>query len=108
MRKTLIAGVAGISVLAGCAQNPNQASNDYLDDPKYNSQQCTEMRQKALEYNDRVGARMGTGLALGLFLGPFGIPLAMGMDKSQDEERKAWGREIHLACSSDPLPDSLK
>lgn len=81
-------------------------SGDYIEDAKYNTAECKEMRQKALEYNDRVLERMGVGL--GLFLGPFGLPLAAAGDLKQNEERKAWAREVHLACSSDPLPDNLQ
>ncbi len=104
MRKGLVAGIVGVGLLAGCTEQPNQISNNYMDDPKYNSEECGDIRLRALEYNDRVAARAGTGLALGLFLGPFGIPLAIAGDKAQDNERKAWAREIHSACSSDPLP----
>ena len=51
---------------------------------------------------------MGVGVGVGLFLGPFGLPLAAAGDLKQNEERKAWAREVHLACSSDPLPDNLQ
>jgi hypothetical protein len=107
MRSLMVLTVAAFG-LAGCAQNPNEISNDYINDPKYNTEGCQEMRIKALDYNDRVLGRVGTGLALGLFLGPFGIPLSVMADANQNEERKAWSREVHLACSSDPLPDILK
>ena len=59
-------------------------------------------------YNDRVGGRIGLGMAAGILLGPFGIPLAIGAENSQNEERKVWSREVHLACSSDTLPENLK
>ena len=65
-------------------------SGDYIEDAEYNTAECKEMRQKALEYNDRVLERMGVGL--GLFLGPFGLPLAAAGDLKQNEERKAWAR----------------
>ena len=94
--------------LAGCAENPNEISNNYIEDPKYQTKECTEMRQKALQYNDRVLGRVGTGLAVGIFLGPLVIPFAAGADVAQNEERKAWSREVHLACSSNPLPENLK
>ena len=107
MRKFLVAVILSLSLI-GCAQNPNEISSNYVNDPKFNTENCQNMRQKALEYNDRVLGRMGTGVALGLFLGPFGLPLAAAGDLAQNEERKAWSREVHLACSSDPLPDILK
>lgn len=107
MRKVIITSFVAVGLMAGCTEQPNQISNNYMDDPKYNSEECNNIRLKALEYNDRVAGRAASGLALGLFLGPFGIPLAIAQDKSQDDERKAWAREIHRACSSDPLPAEL-
>jgi len=108
MRNLLVLGFVSVGLLAGCAPDPKTMSGNYLDDPKYNTEECKDMRQKALDYNDRTLSRIGTGAALGLFLGPFGIPLAAGADVKQNEERKAWAREVHLACSSDPLPENLK
>jgi len=46
-------------------------------------------------------------MALILFI-PFGIPIVAESDFTQNEERKTRSRELHLACSSDPLPDDLK
>lgn len=107
-RNLLVLGFVSVGLAAGCAPDPKTMSGNYLDDPKYNTEECKDMRQKALDYNDRTLSRIGTGAALGLFLGPFGIPLAAGADVKQNEERKAWAREVHLACSSDPLPENLK
>lgn len=108
MRNLLVLGFVGVSLVMGCAPDPKTMSGDYLDHPKYNTEDCKDMRQKALEYNDRVLSRMGAGVGLGLLLGPFGIPLAAAGDVKQNEERKAWAREVHLACSSDPLPNNLR
>ncbi len=100
---------AGLGVLvAGCASKPQQFTGQ-LDqaDKKYNSKECADIRLKALEYDDRVGSRVAIGLATGLLLGPFGLPIAASADASQNAEREAWNREIHLRCSSKPLPASL-
>ena len=94
--------------LTGCAKNPKTLTVDYVNDAKFNTAECKEIRKKALEYNDRVLGRTATGVGLGLLLGPFGIPLAAMGDVAQNEERKSWNREIHLACSSEPLPESFK
>ena len=107
MRILLIMAIAALG-LVGCAQNPKEVSKNYTSDVKYNTANCQAMRRKALDYNDRVLGRMGTGLALGVFLGPFGIPLVAAGDIAQNNERKAWSREVHLACSSEPLPEALK
>ena len=104
----VVLGLVSAGFVTGCAPDPKTMSGDYIEDAKYNTAECKEMRQKALEYNDRVLERMGVGVGLGLFLGPFGLPLAAAGDLKQNEERKAWAREVHLACSSDPLPDNLQ
>lgn len=107
-RMFIVLGLVIAGLVAGCAPDPKTMSGDYIEDAKYNNAECKAMRQKALEYNDRTLSRMGTGMALGLFLGPFGIPLAASADVKQNEERKAWAREVHLACSSDPLSENLQ
>ena len=94
--------------ITGCAESPNTISKNYIDDPKYNSKECKEMRIKALEYNDKILGRMSTGLAFGIFLGPMGLPIAAASEFPLNEERKSWSREVHLVCSSDPLPNRLR
>ena len=94
--------------MTGCAESPNNISKNYIDDPKYSSEECKEMRIKALEYVDQILGRMGTGLAFGVFLGPMGVPIAAASELPLNEERKSWSREVHLACSSDPLPNRLR
>jgi hypothetical protein len=61
-----------------------------------------------LQYDDKVGSRVAIGLASGLLLGPFGIPIAVAADANQNAEREAWNKEIHLRCSSKPLPSKEK
>jgi hypothetical protein len=97
--------VAFSVTLSACAAKPQQFTGQ-LDhsDPKYKSKECADIRLKALDYDDKVGSRVAIGLASGLLLGPFGIPIAAAADASQNAEREAWNREIHLRCSSKPLP----
>jgi hypothetical protein len=94
-----------VAMIAACAAKPQQFTGQ-LDhsDPKYKSKDCSDIRLKALEYDDKVGSRVAIGLATGLLLGPFGIPIAAAADANQNAEREAWNREIHLRCSSKPLP----
>jgi hypothetical protein len=77
-------------------------------DPKWESADCKQIRVAALSYDDKVGGRMAIGVASGLLLGPFGLPLAIAADANQEEKRKAFTREVHLRCSSLPLPKSLE
>lgn len=107
MKKLILAALC--IGLAGCQTTPAKyAAALPQDDPKWNSADCKAIRLKALDYDDKVGGRMAIGIGAGLLLGPFGIPLAAAADANQNEIRKAWDREVHLACSSKPLPESLK
>ena len=76
--------------------------------PKWNSTECKDIRVAALSYDDKVGGRVAIGIGAGLLLGPFGIPLAAAADANQEEKRRAFTREVHLRCSSLPLPKNLE
>lgn len=47
-------------------------------------------------------------LGAGLLLGPYGLGLAAAGKEHQQKERKLYAREIHLKCSSQPLPRELQ
>ncbi len=101
----ILAGVA----LAGCTTTPaNYATTLSQQDPKWNSPECQQIRLAALGYDDKVGERMAIGLASGLLLGPFGLPLAAAADANQEQQRKLFAREVHMRCSSLPLPKELQ
>ncbi|WP_422371362.1 hypothetical protein [Hoeflea sp.] len=100
--------VASAAALAACTPQPAQyAQKLSMNDPKWESEDCKEIRLASLNYDDKVGQRMAIGVASGLLLGPFGIPLAIAADANQEEQRQAFAREMHLRCSSLPLPESL-
>lgn len=101
--------LAAVSMLAGCTMQPDKyAGTLAITDPKWNSQECKDVRLAALSYNDKVGGRIAIGLASGILLGPFGLPIAIAADANQEEKRKAFTREVHLRCSSAPLPKNLQ
>lgn len=107
MRKRL-AMLAAALILAGCASKPaNYATTLSTQDPKWNSPECQQIRLAALNYDDKVGQRMAIGIASGLLLGPFGLPIAAAADAEQNEQRKLFSREVHMRCSSLPLPKDL-
>lgn len=105
-----VALVLGVSLmLAGCVTQPaNYAATLSVQDPKWNSSECEQIRLAAINYDDKVGQRVAIGLASGLLLGPFGLPIAVAADMNQNEKRKMFAREVHMRCSSLPLPDNLK
>lgn len=107
MRLIMIAAVG--LVLAGCTTTPDRyAAQLPQDDPKYNTAECKEIRLKALEFDNKVGSRVAIGLASGLLLGPFGIPIAAAADAEREDARRTFAREVHLRCSSQPLPKNLE
>jgi hypothetical protein len=108
MMRSKLAILAFSCLLAGCVTQPaNYATTLSMQDPKFESEDCKQIRVAALGYDDKVGQRAMIGMASGLILGPFGIPLAAAADANQNEQRRLFAREIHLRCSSLPLPPEL-
>ncbi len=88
--------------LLGCAANPKETALTLRpNDPKYDTDDCRYIRNKVLDYDDKVGERALTGLALGLFLGPFGIPAAAAIDANQNKERELMNAEMNRRCVTD-------
>lgn len=107
--RTRIVALAALAICAGCTTTPaDYATTLSTQDPKWNSRPCEEIRLAALNYDDKVGERMMVGMASGLLLGPFGLPIAAAADASQEEKRKLFAREMHMRCSSLPLPKELQ
>lgn len=105
MRIIPVLCLIGVTLITACAPDPKTLSDAYVSDSKYNTQDCIDQRQKALAHDDNTLSPMNR-MVLILFI-PFGIPIAAETDFHQNEERKRLSRELHLACSSDPLPDDL-
>ena len=107
MKKAVV--VCVLVLLAGCTATPDKyAASLPQNDPKYNTQECRDIRLAALSFDNKVGSRMAIGLASGLLLGPFGLPIAAASDAEREEARKHFAREIHMRCSSKPLPKNLE
>jgi len=108
MRKVILAGMIGL-LTVGCTSTPDKyAASLPQDDPKYNSKECKDIRLKALEFDNKTGSRVAIGVGAGLLLGPFGIPIAAAADAEREDARKLFAREIHMRCSSKPLPKHLE
>jgi len=101
--------LAAAGILSACTTTPaDYATTLSVKDPKWESPACQQIRLSALHFDDKVGERMAVGMASGLLLGPFGLPIAAAADANQEERRRLFAREMHLRCSSLPLPDNLK
>jgi hypothetical protein len=98
------AGVLLVAALvSGCATIPQRAVGE-LDqaDARYYSEECIRARHRAMHFDDnKVYTRIGTGLATSL-LGPFGLPLAVGADVYQNDQRKQMNGELARQCRSTP------
>ena len=98
-----------LGLLAACASSPDKyAASLPQQDPKWNTAECKEIRLKALEFDHKIGQRVAIGLASGLLLGPFGLPIAAASDAERNEARRMFNREIHIRCSSKPIPKDLQ
>jgi hypothetical protein len=93
--------------LAGCT---TAAPRDYAaslprHDPKWQSPECARMRTAAMTYGE--GKRPPLSWGAGALLGPYGLALAAAGKDHQEKQRKLFARDMHLACSSQPLPKEL-
>lgn len=106
--KTILA-LAIVAVLSSCTATPDKyAASLPTSDPKYNTQECKDIRLQALNFDNKTGSRAAIGLASGLLLGPFGLPIAVAADAEREDARKMFAREVHMRCSSKPLPKNLE
>ncbi|MCZ7500693.1 hypothetical protein [Agrobacterium sp. ST15.13.015] len=107
MKRALIISLA--VMLAGCTVTPDKyAASLPENDPKYNTKECRDIRKAALEFDNKTGQRMAVGLVGGALLGVFFLPFAAASDAEREEARKLFAREIHMRCSSKPLPKNLE
>lgn len=92
-------------ILSGCATprvTPQQAVNQLENNTeKYETTECRNARQMAMNYDDNVGGRIGIGMGLGLLMGPFGIPMAAAVDKNQNDKREAVITELKKHCEGE-------
>jgi len=104
-------GVGAVSLLSlaavGCTTSPqNYAATLSSQDPKWQSPQCEEIRAEAVNYEARE--KKVSDLAPGLLIGPYGLGIAAAIKENDEKRRKQFVREMHLRCSSSPLPRELE
>jgi hypothetical protein len=89
---------------AGCTTSPGEyAATLSNQDPKWQSPQCEEIRMQALNYKER-----NLNWAAGALIGPYGLALVAAGKEHQEKQRKLFAREMHMRCSSLPLPKNLQ
>jgi hypothetical protein len=92
--------------LAGCTATPAEfAASLSPQDPKWQTPECLEMRAAAPDFE--AGKRPPMGWGTGVLLGPYGLAIAAASKEHQAKQRKLFARDMHLACSSRPLPREL-
>ena len=99
--------VAVAATVAGCATSPvDYGASLSPQDPKWASPQCQQARMDASNYAAREKEHPGWGF--GVLLGPYSMGLVASIKEHEQKQRKLFAREVHLACSSLPLPKDLE
>jgi len=105
MRFAVVAALC--AVLAGCVDSPvDYGGSLSTQDPKWASPECQQARMAASDYDARE--KQHPGWAAGILLGPYGLGLAAAIKEHEQKQRKLFARNIHLQCSSLPLPKALQ
>lgn len=92
------------AMIAGCTSTPQEyATTLSAQDPKWASPECQQIRAQALEYKER-----NVNWASGLLIGPYGLAIVAAGKEHQEKQRKLFARDMHLRCSSQPLPKNLQ
>ena len=104
--KTPAAALLLAAAIAGCTTPPaDYATALPSQDPKWLSPECQEMRAAAASYE--AGERPLYWSA-GALLGPYGLAIVAAGKDHQAKQRKLFVRDMHLKCSSQPLPKELQ
>lgn len=92
------------TILAGCTSTPTEyGATLSSQDPKWTSPQCVEARTAAADYKEK---KLNWGA--GMLIGPYGLALVAAGKEHQAKQRKLLAREMHMKCSSQPLPKNLQ
>lgn len=105
MRTVLLVVLA--AALAGCVTSPVEyVSSLSNQDPKWASPECNQARQRASDYDARE--KKNPGLVTAVILGPYGLALVAAIKENEQKQRRKFARDVHLRCSSQPLPKNLE
>ncbi|WP_296742614.1 hypothetical protein [Mesorhizobium sp.] len=105
MRFAVVAALC--AAVAGCADSPVDYGGSLSHkDPKWASAGCQQARAAAADYE--VREKQHPGWAAGMLIGPYGLGLAAAIKDHEQKQRKLFARNVHLQCSSLPLPKALQ
>jgi hypothetical protein len=105
INRTPAAALLLTAAIAGCTTSPaDYATGLPSQDPKWLSPECQEARVAAAGYE--TGERPLYWSA-GALLGPYGLAIVAAGKDHQAKQRKLFVRDMHLKCSSQPLPKEL-
>ncbi|OBQ73290.1 hypothetical protein [Mesorhizobium erdmanii] len=107
MRIALEIAMSALAVtLGGCATSPvDYGASLSPQDPKWASPQCQQARTAASDYQAREKLHPGWEFAA---LGPYGLGIIAATKEAEQKQRKRFARDVHLQCSSLPLPEELQ
>lgn len=95
------------AAITGCTTPPAEyAATLSPQDPKWQSPECEQIRAAALNYEAGKTPPLNMGTAL--LLGPYGLAIAAAGREHQEKQRKLFARDMHMRCSSLPLPKNLE
>ncbi|AZO70432.1 MAG: hypothetical protein E5V92_07385 [Mesorhizobium sp.] len=98
--------VALSAVVAGCVSSPvDYGSSLSQQDPKWASPECQQARLAASDYATREKEHPGWGF--GVLLGPYSMGMVAAVKEHEQQQRRLLARQMHLQCSSQPLPKEL-
>jgi hypothetical protein len=104
MTRTSKIAIGVVAIVSGCTSVPaDYAATLSQQDPKWLSPQCVEIRSTAANYKERK-----VNWASGLLVGPYGLALVAAGKEHQEKQRILLAREVHMRCSSLPLPKNLQ
>lgn len=98
--------VALCAAVGGCASSQvDYGASLSQQDPKWASPECQQARAAAAENAQREKDHPGWGM--GVLLGPYSMGMVAAVKEHERQQRRLLARQMHLQCSSKPLPKEL-
>ncbi|MBZ9662074.1 hypothetical protein LB523_23785 [Mesorhizobium sp. ESP-6-4] len=98
--------VALCAAVAGCVSSAaDNGASLSQQDPKWSSPECQQARAAASDYAQREKDHPGWGF--GVLLGPYSMGMVAAVKEHEHQQRRLLARQMHLQCSSKPLPKEL-